>query len=276
MELTVEILWIRDIINAHNREGCDEMSNLENRRSSMTEEERLQRQANARKKRNQKRRKKVFLMRIGVYCALLILLVVSTLFVSAKIKASRERKEAERAYQEQLIREEELSHQKKKEMIAQAEQMALSYDFNGAIAHLRTIEDYEKDANVLAKISSLEAQKATMSAVSMAEVTHIFFHSLIVDTDLAFQGNDSTTVALKQWMTTVDEFKAIIQSMYENDYVLVSVYDLVKQTKDEDGEITFSTNTIYLPQGKIPYVLSIDDVCYYHICLLYTSPSPRD
>ncbi len=236
----------------------------EDMRTSISEEERLRRRAYARKMRNKRRRRRALLMRALLLLVGLAILAGGIVTVSSKVKEAKAKKEAERAYQEQLIREEELRHQKKKEMIATAEQMALTYDYEGAIAYLKTIEDYKKDGTVLAKIAELEAKKSTMSAVYMDEVTHIFFHSLIVDTDLAFQGSGATTTAMKQWMTTIDEFKATIQHMYDNGYVLVSIYDLVKQKENENGEIEFSTNTIYLPEGKIPYVLSVDDVCYYH------------
>ncbi len=243
----------------------DSKNRITNRRKpSVLEEGQLRKQAYARKKRNKKRRRKALLMRLSMLFVLLSILIGGAVAVSFKVKEAREKREAERAYQEQLIREEELRHQKKKEMIAEAEQIALSYDYEGAIAHLKTIEDYNKDGTILAKIASLEAQKSTMAAVYMDEVTHIFFHSLIVDTDLAFRGTGNTTTAMKQWMTTVDEFETIIQEMYNNGYVLVSIYDLVKQKTNDNGEIEFSTNTIYLPAGKIPYVLSVDDVCYYH------------
>ena len=234
------------------------------RKPSIAEEDKLRRQAYAKKARNKKRRRRALMMRISILFVFISIVIGASVAVSFKIKEARAKREAERAYQEQLIREEELRHQKKKEMVAEAEQIALTYDYEGAIAHLKTIEDYNKDGTILAKIASFEAQKSTMSAVYMDEVTHIFFHSLIVDTDLAFQGSGATTTAFKQWMATVDEFKAIIQNMYDSGYVLVSIYDLVNQKENENGEIEFSTNTIYLPAGKIPYVLSVDDVCYYH------------
>lgn len=48
--------------------------------------------------------------------------------------------------------------------------------------------------------------------------------------------------------------------MYDKGYVMVSIYDLAKV--DENGNIT--RGEILLPPGKIPFVLSQDDVCYYH------------
>ena len=61
-------------------------------------------------------------------------------------------------------------------------------------------------------------------------------------------------------MTTIDEFNKIIQSMYDKGYVMVSPHDMA--TVNEDG--TMSRGSIMLPPGKIPFVLSQDDVSYYH------------
>ncbi len=61
-------------------------------------------------------------------------------------------------------------------------------------------------------------------------------------------------------MTTIDEFNKIIQSMYDKGYVMVSPHDMA--VINEDG--TMSRGSIMLPPGKIPFVLSQDDVSYYH------------
>ena len=67
------------------------------------------------------------------------------------------------------------------------------------------------------------------------------------------------------YMTTAEEFKKIIQSMYDKGYVMVSLHDLVKETKDENGNVAFVPNDeLLLPPGKIPFVMSQDDVCFYH------------
>ena len=63
-----------------------------------------------------------------------------------------------------------------------------------------------------------------------------------------------------QMMTTIDEFNRIIQILYDKGYVLVSPHDMA--TVNEDG--TMSRGKILLPEGKTPFVLSQDDVSYYH------------
>ena len=90
-------------------------------------------------------------------------------------------------------------------------------------------------------------------------MTHIFYHSLIVDTSKAFDG-DYKQDGYNQVMTTMDEFNKITQIMYEEGYVMVNLYDLAGL--DDDGNM--KAKTVYLPEGKTPFVLSQDDVCYYH------------
>lgn len=93
----------------------------------------------------------------------------------------------------------------------------------------------------------------------MEQITHVFFHTLIKDTARAFDG-DSDSNGYNQYMTTIDEFNKIIQSMYDKGYVMVSPHDMA--VINEDG--TMSRGSIMLPPGKIPFVLSQDDVSYYH------------
>ena len=66
-------------------------------------------------------------------------------------------------------------------------------------------------------------------------------------------------------MTTVDEFNNITQAMYDNGYVLVRLRDLVVQTTDADGTVHFTANPdLKLPAGKKAFVMSMDDLSYYH------------
>ena len=95
----------------------------------------------------------------------------------------------------------------------------------------------------------------------MSQITHVFFHSLIVDTDRAFDGQ-YTEKGYNLYMTTVDEFLKMMESMYERGYVLVSPYDIAYEVQGADGPY-FTYGDIRLPEGKIPFVMSQDDVNYY-------------
>lgn len=230
----------------------------------MSEEERQRRIERLRKERRRQRRRRAMMMRAAVLGVLILILIGSIVLVSFQVKKSKEKKAQEQAQQEKLIQEEEAKNQKRKDAVAQAEKIAMGYDYDGAIELLKSLENYDKDADIIAQIAKLEAEKSTMVPVDMTEVTHIFYHSLVVDPERGFAGNDSAAAGFKQWMTTVDEFNKITQAMYDNGYVLVDLHDLVNQTTDENGEVHFTTNQIMLPEGKKPFVLSLDDLCYYH------------
>ena len=42
------------------------------------------------------------------------------------------------------------------------------------------------------------------------------------------------------------------------------INDLVKKTVDDDGTVHYEEGDIYLPEGKKAFVLSLDDLSYYH------------
>ena len=161
--------------------------------------------------------------------------------------------------------EEDKAKAEKERVMAEADRLAMSYDYDGAIALIQSIEGEEPDAQLYAKIQKYEEEKAKLVPVNIDEVTHIFYHSLIVDPELGFKGNDSIAAGFKQWMTTVDEFNKITQTMYDNGYILVSIRDLVVETTDDNGNVHFVKNeNLLLPAGKKAYVLSLDDLSYYH------------
>jgi hypothetical protein len=68
-------------------------------------------------------------------------------------------------------------------------------------------------------------------------------------------------------MLTVDEYEKILQNVYDNDYVLVSMNDVWSEYTDENGEARMQRNVLMVPEGKKPLVISYDDVNYYDYML---------
>ena len=146
-----------------------------------------------------------------------------------------------------------------KKILARADKMAAQYNYDKAIKYLKEQPEYENTKTFQKAVTEYENTRATCVEYPLEEVTHVFFHTLIVDTSKAFDG-DSDEAGYNQMMTTVSEFNKIIQSMYDKGYVLVSPHDMAKV--NEDG--TMSRGKIMLPPGKKAFVLSQDDVSYYH------------
>ena len=92
-------------------------------------------------------------------------------------------------------------------------------------------------------------------------VEHIFFHPVIAYPEQAFDG-DHMTEGYDDWMVTVGEYNKILQSIYEKGYILVDIMDCWSEGTNENGESRMVKNTLYLPEGKKPLIISYDDVNY--------------
>ena len=146
-----------------------------------------------------------------------------------------------------------------KDTLKAAKRKAAQYDYDGAMELLKKDASYSSNSDMQNAVSKYEEAKASCKSWPLEEVTHIFYHTLIKDPSKAFDG-DYKEADYNQVMTTIDEFNKITQTMYDKGYVMVSMKDMAKV--NEDGSM--SPGEILLPEGKIPFVLSQDDVCYYH------------
>ena len=97
-------------------------------------------------------------------------------------------------------------------------------------------------------------------------VEHLFFHPVVAYPEQAFDG-DSKSDGIDDWMVTAGEYLKILESVYEKGYVLVDIADCWSEQTDESGQPRMVKNTLYLPEGKKPLILSYDDVNYYEYML---------
>jgi len=139
--------------------------------------------------------------------------------------------------------------------------LAAGYDYDAAIELLET-SPYSASEEAKAAVAEYSAIKSTLVRTDPRKVTHVFFHTLIMDNSKAFDG-DSREKGYNQVMTTKDEFMKILQSMYDRGFVLVRLHDIAYETAAEDGSAHFTEGNIMLPPGKQAFVMSQDDVCYY-------------
>lgn len=92
-------------------------------------------------------------------------------------------------------------------------------------------------------------------------VEHLFFHPVVAYPEMAFDG-DYMANGIDDWMVTADEYLKILTSVYEKGYVLVDIADCWSEQTTSDG-VRMVKNTLYLPEGKKPLIISYDDVNYY-------------
>lgn len=100
-------------------------------------------------------------------------------------------------------------------------------------------------------------------------VEHLFFHPIIAYPEWAFTDGPTPEAQIKgldEWMVTVDEYNKILQNVYDKGYILVAMEDVWSEVTDESGS-HMVRNTLMLPEGKKPLVISFDDVNYYQYML---------
>jgi hypothetical protein len=111
----------------------------------------------------------------------------------------------------------------------------------------------------------------TMPAVPLVDwgpdqvVEHIFFHPVIAYPQWGFHdcpSSQSQKEGLDDWMVTVDEYNKILQNVYDKGYVIVSMTDVWSEVETASGP-RMQRNTIKVPEGKKPLIISYDDTNYY-------------
>lgn len=209
-------------------------------------------------------KKFTFILIVGSVSIILIIICISLLFlstlsqtkdVSATVETFIANKESENSKANEISTSDAAL---RKDIISNIENLIENTHYKMANLLLdKALKDYPADKELLAvkdRAGSLEKQLV----IYKGPVYHVFFHSLIVYPELCFTG-DSMEQGYNDWMTTVREFKMMIQEMYDRGYTLVDLRDVFKT--DSSGKMY--KQDIYLPKGQKPLIISVDDMSYY-------------
>lgn len=149
-------------------------------------------------------------------------------------------------------------------LLAQAAQLAKGYDYEGAAELLNSFSgDITAYPALAAQRQEYLRQAANMITWSdPAQVTALSFHTLIADPSRAFT-NQSYGTAYNKNFVTVDEFAKILQQLYDNGYILVSLSDISACEESQTGHTTCAPKELKLPLGKKPLLLIQTNANYY-------------
>ena len=89
-------------------------------------------------------------------------------------------------------------------------------------------------------------------------ITNVFFHSLVIYPGKA-AADPLNAHLIQNNMITVDQFKKILQQLYDDNFIL---YD-PRLLYSIDSAGTMHKVDVHIPKGKKPLILSIDDLDYY-------------
>jgi len=201
----------------------------------------------------------------------LIILAVAALlivvFIIGSITRAVQKKHIDRdasiAVSESVSIEEARLNAEAEEILADAERLAAGYAFEEAIARINSfsgnIGGYPELQDAMSRY-----EYGKQSLVLWEDPTNIInlsFHMLVADPERAYNHPDWGSAMLRNYITT-NEFRNILQRLYENDYILVSLDDFVTASTNEAGMVTYAYKELYLPKGKKPLMLTQTNVNY--------------
>ncbi len=139
-------------------------------------------------------------------------------------------------------------------LVERASLLRRQHDLDAAEQLLRPMTD----AAATAELDRVRADRAAAVVwPDNATISHLFWHSLIVDPARAFRGPQAA--GYRDYMVTIPEFRRQLQQIYDRGYVLVHPQRIA--APDAAGVMRFQPIT--LPPGKKPLVISLDDLSYY-------------
>lgn len=145
--------------------------------------------------------------------------------------------------------------EERKLVINEAVELSESYYYDEALMLLeeKSYLNNEETELLTAKIID---EKNSLIAYD-GRIEHLFFHSLIVDPQLAYGPSSSDANGYDLWMITVSEFKEILNQLNERGYVLVMLDDVYQKT-----ETGWEKKELYLPPNTKPILFSVDNIGY--------------
>ena len=186
------------------------------------------------------------------------LLILSFIFGSLSMNQSRKNNKAQADRITQLLRDEA------EDLKARAAAMAAEYDYENA---MKLLSGYSGGLSSHPELLALYNQYKTALAElvvwdDLSKVPNLSFRTLVADLQKAVSDPDRGSRYAARHITT-DEFTRILNQLYENGYVLVSLYDFAVPVTGADGSVGVNRTGIRLPEGKKPIILTQEGVNFY-------------
>ena len=199
--------------------------------------------------------------------ACLTLVLILSFVVGAIGNGIKQKKANDEAAKESSIsaaNQAELIKSESEMLLERAALQAEGYDFEGAINTLNSfsgnINEFE---TMVTKLSEyVNARDSLVEFNSPSTIPNLSFHVLIADPARAYADKDYGGLYNRNFVTT-DEFQRILEQLYKNNYILVDFDSFVSGNVDLEGNVSFFSVPIKLPEGKKPVMITETMVNYY-------------
>ena len=201
---------------------------------------------------------------------LIILAVAAVLilvFIIGSITRGVQKRHIERdasiAVSESIAEEEVRLGNEVADILADSEALAKGYDFQGAIDRINSfsgnVGGYPELQDALARYEY--GKQSLVLWEDPNSILNLSFQTLIADPERAFNHWEWGSSLKKNYITT-NEFRNVLQKLYDNNFILVNFEDFVTTTTNEAGLPVYKYKELYLPDGKKPLMLTTTNVNY--------------
>ena len=211
-------------------------------------------------RRRRKSKQQIFKEKYLPFIILGVSVVLCLSFILGSVSRGRDRAAA-KAQEERIT---QLLKDEAESLKTRSAAMAAEYDYENA---MKTLASFSGGlANHQELLDLYNGYKTALSQLvvwdNLAEIPNLSFRTLMADLQKAAADPDRGSRYKKNYITT-DEFSRILNQLYENGYVLVSLYDFAVPVTAEDGSVGVNRTSIRLPEGKKPIILTQEGVNFY-------------
>ena len=198
----------------------------------------------------------------GITALLIVIFVIGS--VSRLFGNIKHNHEAALSASEAAVNEAQRQDQEAQALLDESIRLAAGYDYDAAIAKLESFSgSREKYPEMEIRLSEYKQQKSLLVAHNdPGAIPNLSFHMLIADPSRSFSNREFGGQYNRNFVT-VDEFEKILNQLYINGYVLVDMDSFIAETVTGET-ITYSSKSLYLPDGKKPFMLTETMVNYFN------------
>lgn len=219
------------------------------------------------RRRRQKTKAEIFkestlpLIILAISAVLILVFIIGS--ITRAVQKKHINRDASIAVSESVAAEEARLAAEIESILTKAEALAAGYAYDSAIAE---IDSFSGNIGGYPQLQDARARyEYSKQAMVLWEdpnnIINLSFQTLIADPNCAFNHPQWGSSLLKNYITT-NEFRTILQRLYDADYILVSMSDFVQETTDDQGITTYAYKELYLPEGKKPLMLTHTNVNY--------------
>ena len=192
--------------------------------------------------------------------------LILTFIIGSIVRGVQKRRietEASIAASESMAEEEARLGAEMASILASAEERAAVYDYDSAIA---LIDGFSGNIGAYPQLQEARVRYEynKTSLVPWEDpnaIVNLSFQTLVADPVRGF-AHESQGDSLRQHYITVSEFQKILEELYANDYILVSLRDIAEIGTSASGTLGYKYKELYLPEGKKPVILTQTNLCY--------------